>query len=330
MRETFVGSSVDVIYNKIENKYGDDFEIVESKEILVDSKHCYEISIEISKDLFFENSFGKKALDRVREKPLSPHYIDLKNRFIKQGISADWIEDVFGMLQEEIGDEHLLEQYLLEEIESSLSLSPQIDFAPQIIMVAGTTGVGKTTTLAKLAARYGYTMPRAHSVALVNLDHYRVGATEQLKTYAEMMQIPFKNAYTDEEFVKVLEALKGIDVIFVDTAGASPFDIKKILQTTTFLAQEQSIGISVFLVVSATMKLCDIEEMYSHFSFLDPDGLIVTKLDETRHIGELLNFLIHCPTPIAYFTIGQEVPNDLEVASALYLIERFRKQLSNA
>lgn len=328
MKETFVGDSPEEIYEKITYKYGRDFEIIESKVVLFGGKNCHEITINISKDIFMANSFGQMALERIKKgnSPSSLYQITKEN-FVKHGIDPLWLEDIFAMLEEEIDDKNLLEQYVLEELESCLKISQENIHIPKIIMLAGTTGVGKTTTLAKLAARYGYMMSRPHSIALVNLDQYRVGAAQQLKTYAQMMQIPYRNAYTNDEFASVLEGLEGIDVIFVDTAGASPFDIEKILQTTTFLTEHRQVDISVLLAIPASLKSQDFKEVYDHFSFLDLDGLVISKLDETRYLGSLINFLITCPTPIAYFTTGQEVPDDLQVASSAYLIERFRAEL---
>jgi flagellar biosynthesis protein FlhF len=191
------------------------------------------------------------------------------------------------------------------------------------MMLVGPTGVGKTTTIAKLAARYAYLLDRPYKVALLNLDSYKVGAIEQLEHYADIMQIEHHSVSSVEEFQEQLEQLADYDVILVDTAGMSPYDTQKFIRTVEFVNTDGARNMEVQLVLSATVKYEDMEDIYKNFSFLNLDSVIISKFDETRHFGTLLNFMLLYKLPMSYFSIGQEVPDDLLLANKEYLLEHF-------
>ncbi len=249
--------------------------------------------------------------------------------FIKNGISKAWLQETIELItDEEIKkDFGTLKEYIIEEIDSHIICKEESIEIPKIILFAGPTGVGKTTTLAKIAARFGYMFTKSYSVAMINLDHYRVGAGTQMEKYAEMMGLSYRNVYNTQEFAEEIESLKGIDVILVDTAGISPFDLQRLSQTVSFITQDKEIKIATTLVLPATFKLQDLQNMYNHFSFLDLESLVLTKFDETYHVGALVDFLITCPTPVSYIASGQEVPDDLDVATSEYIIEKFKESL---
>ena len=164
-------------------------------------------------------------------------------------------------------------------------------------------------------------MDRPYKVALLNLDSYKVGAIEQLEHYADIMQIEHISVGSAEAFKDKLEVLEDYDLILVDTAGMSPYDTHKFIKTVEFVNSD--LNMEVNLVLSATVKYEDMEDIYKNFSFLNLDSVIISKFDETKHFGTLLNFMLLYKLPMSYFSIGQEVPDDLLLANKEYLLEHF-------
>ena len=251
---------------------------------------------------------------------------------MNKGITEPWLDEVLlSLLDNDIlEDTSLLVSYLLEEIDESLQVQKEALDEPKIMMLVGPTGVGKTTTIAKLAARYAFLMDRPYKVALLNLDSYKVGAYEQLSHYADIMQIEHLTVENPEAFKEALEAVEGCDIILVDTAGMSPYDTQKFIKSVEFVQSDVPLKIEVSLVLAATVKYEDMKDIYNNFSFLGLDSLIISKFDETKHFGTLLNFMLLYKTPMSYFSIGQEVPDDLMPASKEYLLEKFIGDLDEA
>jgi len=137
------------------------------------------------------------------------------------------------------------------------------------------------------------------------------------------MQIEHVTVDSVEAFMRGLETLKAYDIILVDTAGMSPYDTQKFIKTVEFVQSDMPRKIEVNLVLSATVKYEDMDDIYNNFSFLNLNSVIISKFDETKHLGTLLNFMLLYKVPMSYFSIGQEVPDDLLVASKEYLLERF-------
>ena len=191
----------------------------------------------------------------------------------------------------------------------------------KILMFVGPTGVGKTTTIAKLAARYAYKLSKRYKVGIITLDTYRIGAVEQLMTYAKMMKLPIETVIDPTDFEEALNALKHNDYILIDTVGSSQHDRDKIEKLSKFLKVNTFAEININLVLSAVTKYEDLMDIYKNFSILPIDTFIFTKLDETRNYGNIFSFLLETKKPISYFSIGQEVPDDLIEASAEYLLK---------
>jgi len=244
---------------------------------------------------------------------------------MKKGISAYWLESMFKTLasSEVLDDKKLLVSYLLEEIDEALTVKEEDMSTAKVMMLVGPTGVGKTTTIAKLAARYAYLLDRPYKVALINLDSFKVGAIEQLGHYAEIMQIEHFVVDDVDAFKETLEKLEGYDVVLVDTAGMSPYDTEKFVQTVEFVKTDSPREIEVSLLLSATVKYEDMEDIYQNFSFLNLSSVIISKFDETKHFGTLLNFMLLYNLPMSYFATGQEVPDDLLFADKEFLLEQF-------
>jgi len=192
--------------------------------------------------------------------------------------------------------------------------------APRIIALVGPTGVGKTPTTAKLAAMYA--LNRGNKVALVTMDIFRVGAVEQLKTYTKIMGIPLEVASTPKELERAVERHADCDLILVDTAGRSHKDTEKLDEMKVFLEGIQS---DIYLCLSATTKDRELEEILKRFSIFEVSKVVFTKLDECESFGCIVNLLLKANLQIAYFTTGQRVPEDIEVATSDKLAELILK-----
>lgn len=189
--------------------------------------------------------------------------------------------------------------------------------SPRIIALVGPTGVGKTTTTAKLAAMYA--LNRGNKVALITMDIFRVGAVEQLKTYSRIMGIPLEVASTPKELEKAVEKHSACDLIFIDTAGRSHKDKEKLDEMKNFL--EEKIPMEVYLCLSATTKDRELEEILRRFKIFQISKVVFTKIDECESFGNMVNLLMKDNLQIAYFTTGQRVPEDIEIATPAKLAD---------
>lgn len=202
-----------------------------------------------------------------------------------------------------------------------LENSPKVG-TKKVIMLVGPTGVGKTTSIAKLAARYSFLMEKKYKVGLVVLDTYRIGAVEQLMQYARMMKLGIETVVDPPEFSSALESLKYCDYILIDTMGSSPYDKGKIEKIYECLsANTTHYTVDVVLVMPSSIKYEDLKATYDNFSTLGVDTLVFTKLDETRGFGNIFSLAYETKKPISYFSVGQEVPEDLVCANSDFLIE---------
>jgi flagellar biosynthesis protein FlhF len=192
----------------------------------------------------------------------------------------------------------------------------------KVIMLVGPTGVGKTTSIAKLAARYSFLMQKKYKVGLVVLDTYRIGAVEQLMQYARMMKLSIETVVDPPEFATALESLRHCDYILIDTMGSSPYDKGKIEKIYECLdANSTEYKVDVILVMPSSIKYEDLLATYENFSSLNIDTMMFTKLDETRGFGNIFSLAYETKKPISYFSVGQEVPEDLVCANSDFLVD---------
>ena len=194
---------------------------------------------------------------------------------------------------------------------------PKQNKKPYIIFLVGTTGVGKTTTLGKLAAKYH--LVNYLKVGLITIDTYRIAAVEQLKTYAEIINIPIEVAFSPEDYAKSLKRYVDMDIILVDTAGRSQNNLIQVGEIHDFLADEKPD--EMHLVINATTKLEDCSSILAAFLPLGVTHIIYSKADETLSHGTLLDIMQMSNLPISYIANGQRVPEDLVLAEVDNIVE---------
>ncbi|SHK33997.1 flagellar biosynthesis protein FlhF [Selenomonas ruminantium] len=182
----------------------------------------------------------------------------------------------------------------------------------RIVSLIGATGVGKTTTLAKIAARF--VLEKNIRVALITADTYRISAVEQLKTYSDIIGLPLEIVYSPDELKVAIHKHRDKDLILIDTAGRSQHNEYQMKELQDFLAVDSRI--ERHLVMSATTKMRDVADILQKFSVCDPGRVIFTKTDETSSLGMIVNLLADKDIALSFMTNGQSVPDDIVPASA--------------
>lgn len=184
------------------------------------------------------------------------------------------------------------------------------------VVVVGPTGVGKTTTIAKLAGRLA--LIHNKKVGLITIDTYRIGAVEQLRTYAEIMNIPFKVVITIKEMEEAIKEMEDLDVVLIDTTGRSSKNSMQISELRAFVQKAEPNH--TLMVISSTTKNADITTILNGYKKLYYDKVVITKLDETTTYGAIHTILKESKKPLAYVTTGQNVPDDIRVPSKKEII----------
>ena len=182
---------------------------------------------------------------------------------------------------------------------------------PKVVFFIGPTGVGKTTTIAKIASQF--TIEKKKRIALLTADTYRIAAAEQLKTYANILEVPFRIIYAEDELREALQEFEQFDYILIDTAGHSHRNAEQKEKMNSFIHSiDGKVEKEVYLVVSATTKYSDLVGIADTYSEMTDYRIIFTKLDETTCLGNLLNLKLHTGAELSYVTCGQNVPDDIE------------------
>jgi flagellar biosynthesis protein FlhF len=241
----------------------------------------------------FSSKFTRSILERIRK---NFSIDDLENFELLQEKVVDWIgEDI--------------------KIYEDSGFQPR----PRILVLVGPTGVGKTTTIAKLAAVYGIgsSAVKPISVRIITIDAYRIGAKQQIETYGNIMGIPVSSVESYEELKKTIALCAGeVDLILIDTIGKSPRDSIKLAEMKELLSVCGSQA-EVHLAVCASTKSSDIHEIIQQFEPFNYRSVVVTKLDETIRVGNIISALKEKGKSISYITDGQSVPADIHKASVV-------------
>lgn len=245
---------------------------------------------------------------------------DIYTQLIDADIDDDLARELICNLRKSCSAEQLHDSVgsralLSAMVEADIQCSPPIQTEAgrrRVVALVGPTGVGKTTTIAKLAANFR--LRDGIRMGLVTVDTYRIAAVEQLRTYAEIIDLPMKVVTSPQEMRRALDELSDLDLILIDTAGRSPRDELKIQELKSLL-NEANVD-EVHLVMSLTASVRSIRMTCEQFSSVNPTSLILTKLDEAAGAGSLLTISRDVRLPFSYLTTGQDVPEDIEPANA--------------
>ena len=254
----------------------------------------------------------KKIEEMLEENEFTPTYIRKISERIRSEFSLD-----------ELNDEEKVEKKVVEWIGQSIELYPPLELVrkPTVLILVGPTGVGKTTTIAKMAAKY-----RLGNIDLnlrmVSIDHFRIAAQEQLKIYGGHMDIPTTAASSAKDISDLLKFDGNkLDVMLIDTIGLSPHDYETIGKMRALL-DIPNCKRNVFLAISASTKASDLRDIFRNYETFEYEGVIVTKFDETNRVGNILSILQEKRKPVAFISSGQVVPRDFEEARVLRFLTK--------
>ncbi len=238
---------------------------------------------------------------RVLSSGLYPEFV--------QGLMAEWKR--LGKDSPSSLDPGDVQSFLRGKLMEAVDVASPEAGGMKIWAFVGPTGVGKTTTLAKLAAYFHLRLGK--KIGLITIDTYRIGALDQLQTYARILRLPLEIAPDRESLKKIIDRSGHCDLLLIDTAGRNPYRLEQLEEMQSLLGADQRI--EAHLVLSATTKDRDLEEIVRRFSILPLHSYIFTKIDETVEYTSLFNQLMRYRKPLSYLATGQKVPEDIEVAT---------------
>jgi flagellar biosynthesis protein FlhF len=242
---------------------------------------------------------------------------------IDADVSEDLARELVDRLRREVRGGELLDPLMLQAriarmIESDIRASGPLAITPgkcRVVALVGPTGVGKTTTIAKLAANFR--LKEKRRVGLITVDTYRIAAVEQLRTYADIIDLPMEVVSTPKEMRQAVGRMAEMDLVLIDTAGRSPKDEVRLQELKAFLTEAGTD--EVHLVLSSVVAWRTLEKTAEQFSIVGTTAVILTKLDEANGLGNVLPVLRSSRLPLSYMTDGQNVPDDIEVADSSHL-----------
>ena len=256
---------------------------------------------------------------RAQQSPNIPEELfDYYMQLLSSEVCEDAAAEIIKALHKQIRPEHLqqpdfVKNRLADQIEKLFPIAGPIQRTktqgPHVVALIGPTGVGKTTTIAKLAANLR--LKDKHRVGLITLDTYRIAAVDQLKRYADIIGSPLRVVNTVDDLRDTAASMADMDFLLIDTAGRSPNDTLKLNELKSLLCAAEPD--EVHLVLSATASPECLQLAISRFIDVRVDKVIFTKLDEAAHVGIVLNTLRKVNKSLSYITTGQDVPNDIEI-----------------
>lgn len=248
-------------------------------------------------------------------------YTDLIEADVEEQVAQELLDHLRANTTVNLNDPLAMRAELFHLVESQLRVTGPLEpsqGAGRVVALVGPTGVGKTTTIAKLAANYRLRENR--SVGLITVDTYRIAAVEQLRTYADIIDLPMEVVSTPREMREAVSRMQSLDLVLMDTAGRSPRDQVRIQELKAMLAEARPA--EVHLVLSAVGGTKSLVTTAQRFSAVGTTALIVTKLDEATGLGNLLSLTRECSLPVSYLTDGQNVPDDIQVATPRELAQQ--------
>lgn len=260
---------------------------------------------------------------------LEQNYLVCYRRLMERGIEPEFALKAVHEVKESVPGGRELElrrivEQIIEKMSDAMIVGDPINGymdTPQLVALVGPTGSGKTTTIAKLAARLEMS---GKKVGLVTIDGYRIAAVEQLKIYAGLLNVPLEVALTPDELVTAINGFSSKDVVFIDTAGHSQRDGSRLKELESFLGD--GMQIENYLVLSAAADKDALDEAVRNFGRLPLTGLIFTKLDETVKPGVVISQNLKTGLPVVYCTTGQKVPEDIEIVTSKTMAARLFKK----
>lgn len=258
------------------------------------------------------------------EPELPQSLLEIQHRLTEQGVSSDLVEDWISNAYLQWADDSPIDEgnalrLVQEQIQSFLNgrIGTGISDSSRIVYIAGPTGVGKTTTIAKLAADQIFRNQK--KVGFITADTYRISAIEQLRTYASILNVPIEVVQSPGDVHRAVQRFQHCDLIFMDTAGRNYLNELFVAELHSLLNRDEQS--ETYLVLSLTSKSRDMKKITENFSRYGLDKVIFTKLDETDTCGPLFNLIREYPLELTYLTNGQNVPDDLLTATPDLLIQ---------
>lgn len=318
---------VSVAEEKLVSAESDAEQLTPEKEVETASEDTTDLDVKEQEILDLQNQLEEMKsmlVEMSRNKDEAGGIPNLQRAMEAQGISQHVLEDMISKLngteilapQNSIKALKALEKYVRKAIRIANGITLYSD-KPKIVALIGPTGVGKTTTLAKIAAKF--VLEEGAKVALITADTYRISAVEQLKTYSDILGLPLEIVYNPQALQEAIEKHRDKQLILLDTAGRSQYNAYQMKELSELLNIDADI--EKHLVMSATTKTSDGLELLDNFSLCKPDRVIFTKVDETKTHGIILNILHRRKAALSYLTNGQSVPDDIEPASIEKLAE---------